>query len=587
MPLPDALRRESGPLLTAAATVLGARCGERWPAVPAALCRWGRPSLVAAAVGAAGLAAFVGRRVRRSRPPAPLRRFAWLLAVAGVAAISMARALAGLGALPGPMAGDGAEARVVVRLAADPGRRWATALVPGRVEAIDGRPARGVVLVVAGGAAAERVRLLEAGESAVLTGWFRPLRAGERPWRWRHARAAFEARDLVGAGRAEPALLRAANGLRRRVLAGGAALHDTDRALVAGFLVGDERGLPAGVAADFRAAGLSHLLVVSGANVTLALALVGPVLRRFGLGGRLAGGLAVLVVFSAMTRFEPSVLRAAAMAGLAMLAAFLGRPVAGVRFLALAVTGLVLADPFLTHSLGFGLSCGASAGLLLFSRPIAARLPGPRLIREPLAMTAAAQLGVAPVALPVFGHLPLAALPANLAAAPAAAALSLWGLGAGLAGGLLGPGPAGLLQAPTAALAGWVRVVAHVAARRPVMLGPRAAGVIGAAAGSAWWRSGRGRAGPAPRPPGGSGADPRPALRVRRLRLGAEVGLQAEKTVEGQEPGPGQQHSGGGHGVEQVELEAGAARRADQADLPLHLGHDPEELQGDEGGPQP
>ena len=51
---------------------------------------------------------------------------------------------------------------------------------------------------------------------------------------------------------------------------------DTDRALVAGFLVGDDRALPPGVAADFRAAGLSHLLVVSGANVTLALALAGP-----------------------------------------------------------------------------------------------------------------------------------------------------------------------------------------------------------------------------------------------------------------------------------------------------------------------
>src|SRR5439155_3081728 len=97
------------------------------------------------------------------------------------------------------------------------------------------------------------------------------------------------------------------------------------------------RDLPAGVAADFRAAGLSHLLVVSGANVTFALALVAPLLRRFGLVGRLTGGLAVLVMFCAMTRFEPSVLRAGVMSGLALLAAFLGRPVPGLRLLALAV----------------------------------------------------------------------------------------------------------------------------------------------------------------------------------------------------------------------------------------------------------
>ena len=335
--------------------------------------------------------------------------------------------------------------------------------------------------------------MLETGESAVLLGHFRALGGAERRWRWRHVGAVFEAYDLVGAGRAQPAVLRAANGLRHRVLAGGEGLGETDRALVAGFLVGDDRNLPAGVAAEFRAAGLSHLLVVSGANVTLALALVSPLLRRLGLLGRLGGGLAVLVLFCAMTRFEPSVLRAAAMSGLALLAAFLGRPVAGLRLLALAVAGVVLMDPFLVHSLGFGLSCGASAGILLLTGPLSRRLPGPRVIREPLAVTAAAQIGVAPIALPAFGYLPLAALPANLAAAPAAAALSLWGLGSGVVGGLLGagagstgPSPAAVLQLPTELLTGWIRLVASVAARSPVQIGPRPA-LAGAVIAVGWW----------------------------------------------------------------------------------------------------
>jgi competence protein ComEC len=204
--------------------------------------------------------------------------------------------------------------------------------------------------------------------------------------------------------------------------------------------------------------------------VSLALALVAPFLRRFGLLGRLVGGLSVLVVFAAMTRFEPSVLRAGTMAGLALLAAFLGRPAAGLRLLALAVGALVVIDPFLVHSLGFGLSCGASAGILVLAGPLARRLPGPRWLREPLAVTAAAQVGVAPIALPAFGQLPLAALPANLAAAPAAAALSLWGLGSGIIGGVLGSdgsaagGPLAALQIPTALLAAWIRTVARVAA---------------------------------------------------------------------------------------------------------------------------
>jgi competence protein ComEC len=400
------------------------------------------------------------------------------------------------------------------------------------------------------------------------------LVAGERRWRWRHAGAAFEADDLVGAGPAAPGLLRAANALRHRVLAGGEGLGETDRALVAGFLVGDDRDLPPRVAADFRASGLSHLLVVSGANVTLALTLMAPLLQRFGLLGRLAGGVAVLAVFCAMTRFEPSVLRAGAMSGLALLAAYLGRPAAGLRLLALTVAGLLLLDPFLVHSLAFGLSCGASAGILLLAGPLTRRLPGPRCLRAPLAVTAAAQVGVAPIAIPAFGHLPLVALAANLAAAPAAAALSVWGLGSGLAGGLLGGadgGPAAVLGVPTAALAGWIRAVADVAARCPVTIGPRAAALV-AVVGMMWWRR------------SGVGADAVPA---GGSRLPGGVGLEAEPMVEGQQPGPGQQQCGGGDGVEQVELEAAPARLAENTELPLHLGHDQQELERGQAAPEP
>lgn len=493
-----ALRVEAGPILAAAAVLLGTRAGEHLP--------WAAPTVGAVVVVLTPVALLILARAYRR-----WRRAAGLLLLAALGAVVMARALAGLGGGPARLAATGAdtERRVTVRLAADPQGRWTGVRVPARLEAVDERRAGGTVLVVATAAAAERLRVLEAAESAVLVGYFRPLDAGERRWRWRHAGAVFEAHDLIGAGRSAPAVLRAANGLRHRVLAGGDALSDTDRALVAGFLVGDDRGLPAAVAADFRAAGLSHLLVVSGANVSLALALVAPLLGRLRLLGRLTGGLAVLVIFAAMTRFEPSVLRAAAMSGLALLAAFFGRPVAGLRVLALAVAALVLIDPFLVHSLGFGLSCGASAGILLMAGPLARHLRGPRWIREPLAVTAAAQVGVAPIALPAFGQLPLAALAANLAAAPAAAALSLWGLGSGIIGGLLGPdgagagGPVAALQIPTGMLAGWIRTVARLAARSPILIGPRPAAATAAAVAVALACAFRRR--PERLPPGGQG----------------------------------------------------------------------------------
>jgi competence protein ComEC len=559
------VRAEIGVILAAAAVFLGARAGEH--------IAWADGTAAAFVLVIAPLGIATGSRSRR------VRTVAALSALAAIGAVSMARAVSGLDGTAGPLATEQTEATVTVRLAADPQGRWTGVRVPARLEVVNHRRARGTVLVAARPPAAERLRLLEAGESVVLTGRFRTLEAGERRWRWRHVGAVFEARDLVGAGRAK-GFAWWANGVRHRVLAGGEALGPTDRALAAGFLVGDDRDLPAAVAADFRAAGLSHLLVVSGANVTLALALVAPLLQRFSLAGRLAGGAAVLLLFCAMTRFEPSVLRAGAMSGLALLASFLGRPVSGLRLLALAVAGLVLVDPFLVHSLGFGLSCGASAGILLLAGPLAARLPGPQFVRESLAVTAAAQVGVAPIALPAFGGLPLAALPANLVVAPAAAALSLWGLASGLVGGLIGPlagtpdsGPAGALQLPTAALATWIRAVAHLAARSPVMIRPQAAVLVGVAA-VVWGvrrRSGVGANGIAP---GG-------------VRGRGRVRLDPQQVIEGQEAGAGQEQGGGGHGVEQVEFEAAAAAPAEDSDVPLHLGHDEEELRGGQSTPDP
>ncbi len=155
-------------------------------------------------------------------------------------------------------------------------------------------------------------------------------------------------------------------------------------------------------------------------------------------------------------------------------ATFLGRPVPASRILTLAAIGLLVADPFLIHSVGFLLSCGASAGILWLGPAISARIPGPRWVGDALGVTTAAQLGVLPVLLPVFGTVPLVALPANLLAAPMVGPLTVWGLVAGVAGGIVGPGIAHWLQLPTFALLRWVETVARTAAEQPVALDARA-----------------------------------------------------------------------------------------------------------------
>ena len=228
------------------------------------------------------------------------------------------------------------------------------------------------------------------------------------------------------------------------------------------------------------------------------LALVGPLLRQGPRGSRLALGLAVLVVFVAMTRAEPSVLRAAAMAACAMVGVAAGRPTAGLRSLAMAVAVLLVVDPFLLHSVGFRLSCAASAGIAALAPGIAARVPGPRPVAEALGVTLAAQAAVAPLLVQGFGGIPLVAPVANLVVAPVAGPLTVLGLVGGAVGGVLGGPLAAAATLPAYLAASWVLGVARWAGSVPLTVGagPLLVGAAAATVAVVATRAGRtGRAG--------------------------------------------------------------------------------------------
>ena len=283
----------------------------------------------------------------------------------------------------------------------------------------------------------------------------------------RHVAVELTARQLVAAGQGSQ-VSRAANRVRRTLVSGAASMPAEQRTLFTGFVLGDDRGQSIETVDDFRQSGLSHLLVVSGENVAFVLAVAAPLLRRFGLRWRLAAGMVVLAGFGVITRWEPSVLRAEAMAAIALLAGTLGRPVSSIRLLALAVTGLIVCDPFLVRSVSFLLSVGASAGIALLARPLTDRLPGPRPLASAVAVTLAAQAGVAPVLVPAFGPLPVATLPANLLAMPAAGPVMMWGLVGGLVAGVVGGPVATLIHLPTRLLVGWIALVARTSATVPL-----------------------------------------------------------------------------------------------------------------------
>jgi competence protein ComEC len=334
-------------------------------------------------------------------------------------------------------------------------------------DATDPTRADRIVLVRASGREVSALQVAEMGDHIVVTGRLEALDGYDARLRWRHAVARIVDARIEMFHPPASLLLRAANVVRSTTMRGAVGLRGADRALFAGFVLGDTRDISPSIRADFRDAGLSHLLAVSGANVAFVLALAAPLLRRCRLWSRAALGCAVVVVFAAATRFEPSVLRASVMALVAMAAMLAGRPVPAMRLLALAVIALLLADPFLLHSVGFLLSVGATAGIAGLSAPVARRLRGPRWFRETLAVTLAAQVGVAPVMFPVFGSMPAITPVANLLAVPVAEPVTVYGLCVSFVLALGAPlrplAPA--LHAPTAVMLTWVALVARTSAR--------------------------------------------------------------------------------------------------------------------------
>ncbi|UDY35769.1 ComEC/Rec2 family competence protein [Dermatobacter hominis] len=328
------------------------------------------------------------------------------------------------------------------------------------------------------------LRPLLTGDHVVVAG--RPSAFHGAPVGWQRSRHLAGRLVVTRISRGPPAApwYRLANGVHRLVADGASSFEPSARSLYLGLVLGDDRAQGDLDRFRFQATGLGHLLAVSGQNVAFVLLLARPVMARCGLRTRWLVGLAVLALFVLLTRAEASVLRAAAMASVALLAATSGRLVSGARVLALAVVGLLLADPLLVTGLGFQLSVCATVGLLVGVRPLSERLPGPRWLADALACTIAAQLATAPLLLGLNGGVPSVATVTNVLAVPVAGAVMVLGLTVGVvAGGLVAP-VASVLQWPSRLLVGWVEAVAATGSRSPLpLLGPtRLALLVGAGA---------------------------------------------------------------------------------------------------------
>lgn len=228
--------------------------------------------------------------------------------------------------------------------------------------------------------------------------------------------------DVVGRTSGPAEIVAGARAVLLRGL--GRVVPEPEAALGAGILLGVRASIAPEISEAFTRAGLTHVIAISGWNIAIVVAVIAalarPLARRPGgrwttalIASSAVGGYVVLVGAS------PSVVRAALMAGCMLVARLGGSRAHAASALELAALLMLVIAPAVLWDVGFQLSLLATAGLIWFGAPVERRLARwPAWIREPVALTLAAQLTTLPVILVNFERLSLVAPIANVLVVP-------------------------------------------------------------------------------------------------------------------------------------------------------------------------
>lgn len=262
-----------------------------------------------------------------------------------------------------------------------------------------------------------------------------------------------------------------------------AALPADQAAMLPALVLGDTSAMTDRTAAEFRTAGLTHLTAVSGANVTIVCGAV--LLSAVLVGPRLAVGMAAvaLVAFVIVVQPSASVLRAAVMGAITLLAVLSHRRRQAIPALSASVVALMIAAPELAVDIGFALSVSATAALVVIAPAWSARLVGkgwPKPLADAVSVAVAAQLVTAPLVAAISGSFSVVAVIANLLVAIVIPPITVLGTAAA-ALSVLWQDAASLVIRFTGPELWWLSTVAHHAARLPGAAVPVPAGALGVA----------------------------------------------------------------------------------------------------------
>ncbi len=247
-------------------------------------------------------------------------------------------------------------------------------------------------------------------------------------------------------------------------------MPEPESSLGIGYLVGQRRALPADLVSALQAAGLTHIVVASGYNLTILVRLARRLFARVSkyLSAFSAGGM--IVSFIAVTGASPSMTRAGLVSGLCLAAWYYGRKFHPIVLLLNAMAVTLLINPsYAWGDLGWQLSFAAFAGVMIIAPLLQRYLFGeskPGMIRQILGETVSAQIATAPILVASFGQISNVALITNLLVLPLVPLAMLFTFIAGI-GSLLLPAVAWLLSMPAIWLLRYMVFVAEYFAGLP------------------------------------------------------------------------------------------------------------------------
>lgn len=248
------------------------------------------------------------------------------------------------------------------------------------------------------------------------------------------------------------------------------AIPEPEASLGIGYLVGQRRALPPELDESLQIAGLMHVVVASGYNLTILVRLarrlfvkVSKYLAAFSAG-------TMIVAFILVTGMSPSMSRAGLVAGLSLLAWYYGRKFHPLVLLPFAAAITLLVSPsYGWNDLGWELSFAAFAGVMIVA-PLTQRYffgnKEPGTVRQILGETISAQICTLPILVLAFGQFSNVAIIANLLILPLVPLAMLLTFVAGM-GVLAFPGIAAFVGAPARWLLEYMVNVAEYVAHVP------------------------------------------------------------------------------------------------------------------------